>query len=174
MLLSDSMAKYVDNVSDLEVICYPGINFERLTFKVQNSHSLQSKILSVDFLIIHVGTNNIHRLSSLEFPAALNSLFSAIRSVNPHVKLLYSAILPRPVDFNVSERLVIQANNRMMRFCKSRKIPFISTFRPFVSKSGQVHRHMFAIRDGGLHLNNEGSRVLSNFFLQVVKGLRAS
>ena len=57
--------------------------------------------------------------------------------------------------------------------CKKKKFPFLHNYRPFRDKTtGGIHRHMFASKDGGLHLNLEGQRVFSNFLLQAVKRIR--
>ncbi len=120
-------------------------------------------------MILHIGTNDIFKLSPDEFPAAINNLFATIKQIKTSVHLLYSAMLPRPVDYFSSKDLVVTANMKIKKLCKYRKNPFLKTFKPFMARDGKPYRHMFAVRDGGLHLNTEGSRVLSNFYLQVVK-----
>ncbi len=172
LLVSDSIPKYVAGIDYLELHCFPGTTLGRLVAVFERNSALKHAVTYAEFVIVHVGTNDISILSPDSFPAAVNSLFTAIRQINPAIKLLYSAILPRPVDWSSTQSLVKRANNLIMRFCKARKIPFLSTFRPFVGANGVIHRHMFAVRDGGLHLNLEGSRVLTNFYLQVVKRLR--
>lgn len=172
LLLCDSMAKYVEDVDCLSVQPFPGRTIGGLVREVSCNTDLQGKLSKADYVIIHVGTNDIHKLLPEEFSSNLNNLVSALGRVNRLLKPLISAIIPRPLDYKYTRDKVVKANNRIKYFCKLRKIPFLKTFRPFLGKNGHPLRHLFAIRDGGLHLNSEGSRVLSNYFLQVVKGLR--
>ncbi|MES9902601.1 MAG: SGNH/GDSL hydrolase family protein [Sedimenticola sp.] len=172
LLISDSIAKHVTGVEDLVVRPFPGRTIGGLAREVSSSKSLQRDIESANIVIVHVGTNDIFNLHFEDFPSALNNLFGVIRNVKLNVKLCYSAILPRPVDLRQSKSLVINANNRVRRFCKYRRITYLQSFRPFVQKNGEPHRHMFAVRDGGLHLNTEGSRVLSNFYRQVLNSMK--
>lgn len=172
LLMSDSIAKHVHGVDGLVVEAFPGRTLGGLAYEISKNVKLQDLISKSDYVIVHCGTNDIRNLGIEDFPAAINNVFACISRINRKVKLLYSAILPRPVDFAVTKELVIKANNRIRRFCKFRKFPFLKTFKPFVDRKGIPMRHMFAIKDGGLHLNTEGSRVLSNFFLQVVKSQR--
>lgn len=166
------MAKHVEEVDCLSVKAFPGKTIGGLVYEVSHNTDLQDSLLKSDYVIIHVGTNDIYKLSHDQFPSSLNNLVAAISRVSNLIKPLISAIIPRPVDYGRTKDKVIKVNNKIKYFCKIRKVPFVKTFRPFLDKRGHPLRHLFAIRDGGLHLNSEGSRVLSNFFLQVVKSLR--
>ena len=54
--------------------------------------------------------------------------------------------------------------------CLEKRIQFVSSFRPFL-KGGEPVRDLFAVRDGGLHLNFEGTRKLRSVFVNVVSHL---
>ena len=87
----------------------------------------------------------------------LNNLFFNIREANRDIGIMYSAILPRACDLKDINQKVKDANVQIEKKCKARKFPFLHTFRPFIDKQGLYHRHMFAARDQGLHLNLEGT-----------------
>lgn len=164
-IVSDSMAKYVTGIRHTEVIPFPGININRLTNKIQNG------LLSLDkaFTIIHVGTNDIHSSNIGEILSAFNNLISVIRQKCP-TSILISAILPRPVDHQVTGHKVKLLNIRLKELCQNRQVRYLHTFRPFL-KNGLPIRELFAIKDQGLHLNLEGTRRLRQFFINTVAHL---
>ena len=90
-MVSDSIAKYVDNIRHCEVIAFPNIN--ALTHKIQT----RNLILDREFTILHVGTNNIETKNAGEILSCYNNLISVIRQ-NSHTKIIISAILPPPKD----------------------------------------------------------------------------
>ncbi len=134
LLISDSIGKHVSGVDELVVAPFPGRTIGGLSFEVTRNLKLKHAIESADMVIVHAGTNDIHKLSVDEFPAVLNNLFASIHLVKPTVKLLYSGILPRPVDFKETQFMVIRANNRIRQFCKFRKYTFLRSFKPFVQE----------------------------------------
>ncbi len=111
LLISDSICKHVTGVNGLALQCFPGATIWKLTAQVKNNLVLQQAIAKTDFVILHVGTNDIHRLSAEEFTSALNDLLCVVRTIKNSVNISYSAMLPRPVDFSVTRDLVIKANN---------------------------------------------------------------
>lgn len=172
ILLTDSIGKYVSGIDGLEVRPFPGFTISKMMGECLRNKDLQSCLCKKTVVIVHVGTNDIHKLDSGQIVSNMNNLFFQIKEINRHIQIMYSAILPRPCDCDAINVKVKQANVAMEKLCKSRKFPYLHTFRPFVNKDGTCHRHMFAARDYGLHLNLEGTRVLTNFYLQVVKRIR--
>ena len=172
LLLTDSIGRFVANVDGLEVWDLPGFTITKMTGECERDNRLKLKLKQKKAVIVHVGTNDIHKLDPGQMVSNLNNLFFRIREENKDIEIMYSAILPRPCDSDDINKKVKNANVQIEKMCKARKFPFLHTFRPFVDKQGLCHRHMFAARDRGLHLNLEGVRVLSNFYLQVVKRIR--
>lgn len=164
-IVSDSMAKYVTGIRHTEVIPFSGIKINRLTSKIQNGHLPLDKA----FTIVHVGTNDIHSSNVGEILSAFNNLICVVRQNSP-TKLVISAILPRPVDYQVTGEKVKLLNIRLKELCKSRHVTYLHTFRPFL-KNGLPVRELFAIKDQGLHLNLEGTRRLRQFFINTVAHL---
>lgn len=171
LLLSDSICKYVSGIHGLEVKAFPGIGISRMAGECSKD-CLRSLLLQKSVVIVHVGTNDVSRFDAGQIVSNLNGLFFKIREANSHIQIMYSAILPKPNETREINDKIKTINLAIEKMCKARKFPFLHTYRPFIDKNGQYHRHMFAARDNGLHLNLEGSRVLSNFFLQIVKRVR--
>jgi hypothetical protein len=53
-----------------------------------------------------------------------------------NAKIILSAILPRPVDFNQTKIFVVAVNSLLRNLCLHRGADFIATYKPFV-KYGQ-------------------------------------
>ena len=164
-IISDSIAKHVRDIRNARVLAFPGINISRLSARLQRNPSL----LSAPFSVIHVGTNDVHNLSEDEFMSDFNNLITIIRSVSD-TNILLSSILPRPLDHIRTGSKLKEVNRRLKVLCSERSVKFLHSFRPFF-KGGQPVRELFAVRDGGLHLNCEGTRRLRLFFINTVAHL---
>jgi len=165
VIVSDSMAKYVE-LLQTKVQSFPGINISRLSYKI--SKGLVD--LSAELVILHVGTNDISGcLTEKEIKASYNDLISAVRK-RSSARVLVSAIIPRPIDFDATGERVKNVNKELADLCVTRRAKFLRTFKPFL-KRGEPRREYFAIRDGGLHLNNEGIRRLTEFFINTIAHL---
>ena len=161
-IVSDSMAKYIEKVTGTTVTSFPGINISRLSYKILRGHvDLES-----EFVILHVGTNDINSLLAPEILDSYNDLISVVKD-NSHCKIAVSAILPRPIDYEVNGDKVKEVNKGLEIMCKERHVQFLKTFRPFLFE-GKPKRELFAVRDGGLHLNREGLRRLRLFFIKTI------
>ena len=144
------------------MVAFPGINVSRLANRVSKGHV----DINSEFAILHVGTNDINSLQVTEILASYNDLISTVRA-NYDCKLVVSAILPRPIDHERNGNKVKELNKGLEKLCTSRKCQFIRTYKPFLF-SGEPRRELFAIRDGGLHLNLEGVRRLRQFFINTI------
>ena len=70
-----------------------------------------------------------------------------------------------------TESRVKSVNQELKELCKRRHIQFLHTFRIFLHKNKPI-RSYFAVNDGGLHLNSEGTRRLRLFFINAVSHLK--
>ena len=91
--MSDSIAKYVDNIRNCEVRDISGININSLENKIQ----AKRLVLDKEFTIFHVGTNNIKSYDVGEIKSCFNNLISVAHQ-HSNTKIVISAILPRPLD----------------------------------------------------------------------------
>ena len=168
-IISDSIAKHVDHIDFAEVWAYPGAHVHSLTAKIR--HSL-IPVGQFDILIFHVGTNDIHTLSPKDLLVEFSDLISATRELS-HARIAISSILPRPVDFDLTGSKIKGINKEIEALCKRRHLHFISSYRRFFAY-GLPIRSMFAIRDGGLHLNFEETRQLRHCFINTISHLNKS
>lgn len=90
--------------------------------------------LHFDIIIIHVGTNNIWNL--WDFENNYNQLVTDVTCLaKRNAKMILSAILPRPVDFNQTKIFVVAVSNLIRNLCLHRDADFIATYKPFVKYS---------------------------------------
>jgi len=146
-------------------MAYPGINIARLASKIQREPFLVSK----PFTILHVGTNDVNSLSEDEIISDFNNLIAIVRRVS-NTFLLVSSILPRPLDYEDTSDKVKNVNKQLKKLCGENHVRFLHSYRPFF-ECGQPIRRLFAVRDGGLHLNTAGQNKLCSFFINTVAHL---
>lgn len=148
---------------------FPGASISRLQHKIQtNRASLHFK-----FTILFVGTNDLaSSLETEEIASLYNNLVTYIQSKS-NTKIIVCGILPRPCDLSTdpNEKRVKDMNKQLIHLCKKRKLQFLHTYRPFLRNNKPI-RSYFAVKDGGLHLNLEGSRRLRMFLINAINHLK--
>ena len=163
------MAKYVSGIEGCKVQAFRGDTIARLTQRLQRG---EADLENFQFVIFHVGTNDIgNRASKREMLSDFGNLIGVCRKIKPSISICISAILPRPIDHSITEVVIREVNsylNKEMR--KQMQFKFVCTYKPF-THCGRIKNELFAKRDGGLHLNTEGSNRLKHFFLQVIAHL---
>jgi hypothetical protein len=55
---------------------------------------------------------------------------------NTYVKIIMSAILSRPIDFDRTKQLVIETNNCLAKLALKRNVQFVKTYKEFVKQPG--------------------------------------
>ena len=75
-IVCDSIAKYVSDLRGTEVKAFPGINVSRLSNKI----SRDMVNLDSDYVILHVGTNDVNTLTVDEICASYNDLISLVKT----------------------------------------------------------------------------------------------
>lgn len=143
-----------------DVLAFRGASIADLTYELENN---RGSICRYSSLIVHVGTNDIFKLSVNAFKSAFCNLISLSKSLFPNLTIALSAILPRPVDFDSSCDKVVAVNRALRDLCFKMDVEFIHSYRYFV-KGGWPLTELFAYKDGGLHLNFEGSRLLGLYY----------
>ena len=168
-ILCDSMGKYVTGIHHTEIQPFPGADIQRLRHKIKkNKASISSK-----YTILHVGTNDIPTSKSVrKIYKQYKSLIRYIKSKS-RTNIIISAIIPRPCDLPIDpeETRVKKVNKELKRFSLRQNVQFIHTYRPFLHKNKPI-RSLFAYKDGGLHLNYEGTKKLRKFWINVVIHLK--
>ena len=168
-IISDSIAKNVSGIDGCVVQPFRGDRISRLTNRIQ---SKEAKLRPYDYVIVHVGTNDIEDGASFNsMISSYGNLIGVIRKVHPAVKIVISAIIPRPKDHKNTDKRIRDVNSHLNKvMSKDMNFKFVCTYKPF-NYRGQPNVALHAKNDGGLHLNTEGSRRLSHFFLQVISFL---
>jgi hypothetical protein len=56
----------------------------------------------------------------------------------PSTKIICSAIIPRPLDYDVTRNFLIVINNALNNICFRRHCEFAATYKPFLKFGGPV------------------------------------
>lgn len=132
----------------------------------------EADLYPYDFVIIHVGTNDIqNRARYHSIISDYGNLVGICKKKKPSVYIVLSAILPRPVDHSISDPMIRSVNQHLrLVMSKTMRFKFVCTYKPFMH-AGFVRIGLFAKRDQGLHLNTEGTNTLKRFLLRVISTL---
>lgn len=168
-IISDFIAKYVSNIDGVVLEAFQGDDISRLTNRLL---SRQATLENFDYVIFHVGTNNVSQRAYFDHLISdYVNLIKACRRTNPDIKILLSAIIPRPVDHNVTDTITRKVNSYLQETLSNElNFKFVCTYKPF-THAGKVRRELYAVEDGGLRLNMEGTNMLRFFFLRVISTL---
>lgn len=175
VILGDSIPKYITGIEGVHLKAFRGDTIGRLANRLLNK---QISLDNFNYVLIHVGTNDIANKCSLQLQHAFNCIISdygnligICRKLKPSINILVSAILPRPVDHEKSDPLIRKLNAYLQKnMSKTMKFTFLRTYKPFMY-AGKVKRELFAKNDGGLHLNTEGTNKLRHFFLRTIASI---
>lgn len=175
--MSDSIAKNVDYIQGVTLQAFPGDTIARLAHRIDYG---VAKLDNFDYVIIHVGTNDVElnfkrmRSEKEAYDAILSdfgNLIGIIRKKKPKINIIISSILPRPKDYDQTDIFTRKINSYLLNnMSKPYKFTFIKSYRPFVY-CGKVRRELFAKKDGGLHLNTQGSERLRYYFMRSIASM---
>ena len=162
-MISDSIAKYVDNVDGLTVKSYRGACISDMENYIKRENL---QLYTYDYIILHVGTNDIRNRSVKQIMQAYKFLFRACKSAAGNATVVFSSILPRLVDFEETKGACINVNSRLEEFCRKNGLIFVKSYKRFLH-AGQPISNLFAKRDGGLHLSFEGTKQLRQCIIHI-------
>lgn len=145
---------------------FTGFTIARIASKIDSG---EADLQPYDYVIIHAGTNDIeYRHSKNAIISDYGNLVGICRRKKPSIKIVISAILPRPKDHKITDPVIRDVNKHLrLEMSKSMRFKFVCTYKPFMY-AGSVRIGLFAKRDLGWHLNTEGTNVLKRFFLRVI------
>ena len=129
-------------------------------------------------VVFHLGTNSMDhrgwggRLSWQQHLASMQeevkALYRSVRRFNATCFIIFSAVLPRGCDWQHTQELYLAFNRFLRRLAREKHCGFMPTFTSFIHKDGSMKGRpissLFAIRDGGLHLNLVGRQVFADRF----------
>lgn len=179
IILGDSIPKYISDIEGVVLQSFPGATIAKLANRID---SRQVSLEGFDYVLVHVGTNDIDNYVNREPPfrkqvtdvdhafdniiSDYGNLIGIIRKKKHNISILMSAILPRPKDHMKTDSLIRKVNGYLEKdMSKTSRITFLRSYKPFMY-AGNVKRELFAKKDGGLHLNTEGTNKLRYFFLR--------
>ena len=166
--MSDSTCKYVNNINGMDIHSISGANIYTLQQFVKNN---KSRFENYTHLLLHVGTNDIgNGVSSHLILQYYSNLLDLIQTYFPSIKIIISAILPRPIDFDNSKQIVIECNNLLANLSLKRNALFVRTYKHFVQQPGSLYKRKCFCKDN-LHLSYLGVSVIRNFFIGVINHL---
>ena len=166
VIVGNSIIKNLPPIDDVVIKSFRGDTIAQLTNRIDKG---QVDLSPFDYVIIHVGTNNIANQQPYDkIIADYGNLIPTIKKRKRSIRVIISAILPRPCDHEFTDP-IIKDVNKCLRSAMGPDLGFhfIESWKA-VSKFGTYSRYLFAKNDGGLHLNLEGSRRLRFFFLRVI------
>ena len=168
-IIADSIAKNVSGLDGVTVQSFPGDTISKIANKIQLG---VADLKPYDFVILHVGTNDIDNREPFDSMISdFGNLIGILKRRKPFIHIIVSAILPRPVDHFDTDPMIRSVNKHLNKvLSKTLRFTFVPSYKPFMY-AGSVRRELFAKKDGGLHLNTEGTNVLTRFFLRVIATL---
>ena len=170
VIVSDSIAKHVQGIEGVDMRPFPGDTIAKIVRRLETK---QVRLDKYDYILLHVGTNDIDdKVPFHNMISDFGNLLGVVRKLKPTIKIIISSILPRPVDYDNTDNPSRRVNGYLEKFMsKTMKFLFIKSYRPFMF-GGKPRRELFAKRDGGLHLNTEGTSRLRYYFLRTIAAMQ--
>lgn len=158
VVIGDSILHHFNPIKDCDIYSFSGAKIEDISDLITKFPSLvdQSSVI-----LLHVGTNNIHKDMVLEsLLVAYHSLILKIRSFNTNAQILISSVLPRKRDFTSLGKNVILLNDLLDQYSAGWGVYFVKSYKPLL-KFGLIKAGMH--RDG-LHLTTKGDFLVHQVF----------
>jgi len=99
-------------------------------------------------VLVHVGTNDILAHTPEDILEDYKSLVKVIRSYNPGVNIVVSAVISRPCDAYRTQQFVVDFNKKLELYCIELRLAYVATYKKFKSQK------LFA--KDLLHLSQDG------------------
>ena len=133
----------------MQILSYRGETIGEFIHKIRY-HII--KLNRYTHVIVHVVLNN----KPGEILNLYRTLIHLIKQKYKNIIVGISSILPRLKDHSLSGTDIKNVNLGLAKICKDEKVLFIRSYKRFFYSNGITKRDLFAIRDGGLHLNEPG------------------
>ena len=153
---------------------FPNDTISQLTDRLgsKDGRAPEAVLDNFDIVIFHVGTKDIgNRTPFQAILSDFGNLVAVCKRKKPSIKIIISAIIPRPHDNIETESLIKDVNTYLMKvMSKKQNFEFVRTYRPFMY-CGKIRLELFDKKDG-LNLNLEGQHKIRHFFLKVISTLK--
>ena len=107
IIVGDSVIKNMDPLDGVVVKCFPSAIIAKLSRLLPTD----VKLLNFEYIIIHVGANNIGNRDSCGYILSnYGNLIASVKKLKPSIRMIVSAILPRPVDHDDTDSMITAVN----------------------------------------------------------------
>ena len=143
-IVSASIPKYVSDIDGCTTQAFPGATIGRLTELISSG---KVDLSSVDFVIVHVGTNNVSSPQSVDtILSYYGDLIHAVKR-RTYAKLIFTSILPRLVDHKSTVAKVTKVNSELRKLCRRNHLLFCNLYRSFCIIICQTHHYLLQEMD---------------------------
>ena len=112
-----------------------------------------------DYLVLHVGTNDLKQSSPRQISTSIANLGQENQKSVPTTKLIISEVIIRNDDPQISAKVKLEVNSKLLQVCKNNKWEHIS-------HKNIVEKHL---NPYGVHLNKQGIIALAKNFTDFLK-----
>ena len=104
IILGDSIVKDLPPIDGVVIKSFPGATISTLTQHIDMGHV---NLVNFDYIIVHVGTNNIANRNSYEsILSDYGNLIGRIKQKKSWIRIIVSSILPRPCDHLETDQMI--------------------------------------------------------------------
>jgi lysophospholipase L1-like esterase len=168
LMVGDSIIKYIDNLSNCQVISYRGIKASQLGARIL--HGKVPWLLNKRLCIIHAGTNNMESDSVTEILNQLYFIVDTIRLLVPGIIIVLTHILPRPIDWYFTGDKLLDLNTALRGKAREWDCELIPCSKIFYD--GLVPNNKLFTQDDMLHLSRKGTKALQRYVGRVLGNIK--
>jgi lysophospholipase L1-like esterase len=140
VILSDSLLMYVAIPDLAELHALHGATISTLIRGVQRNWFL-SNWNDYDLVIIHCGTNDVGNGNQRHILSLTQFLIREIKQRKSSMRIIISAILPQPIDFNSTNPIITRVNQVIKIWAASQaNVHYLPTYRTFI-RQNQLRRN---------------------------------
>ena len=113
VIVGDSIIKDIRDIDAVTVRPFPSATIGAFaSFFEDKKIDLQP---SYDYIILHVGTNNIANRDRYDGMISdyANLMVAIVRRCKPDIRIVVSPILPRPVDHSITDKMIKNVNRHL-------------------------------------------------------------
>ena len=163
LIVGDSILQGLLHIKNTTTVCLSGATISSVQDYI-NKH--QQFVMDFDVIVFHIGTNNVGNYQPVHnILDSYTNLYYCTREVNDNAVIVFSAMIPRAGD-EEPNLAICNINSSLQELCHNIwRSPFLRIFTQF--RCGNFIRNEFyRFNSGypGLHLNDFGSRRLTQYF----------
>eukprot|EP00112_Aurelia_sp_Birch-Aquarium-sp1_P005523 Seg1629.2 transcript_id=Seg1629.2/GoldUCD/mRNA.D3Y31 product="hypothetical protein" protein_id=Seg1629.2/GoldUCD/D3Y31 len=127
------------------------------------------------FFVIHCGTNNLDRDTSLDIADGIKSIVSVVQRAKPNAKIIVTGLLPRDLRPSYRRQKIQCVNENLRNWCQNpaqQNIYYLKPEKEWLLHDGTLNTHLF-YKDH-LHLvepgNNKFAKSIYNMITELKEG----